>query len=191
MSDAIEIRGKSQHAYRELRRLITTLELAPGQLLHEAQLIDELGFGRTPLREAIQRLAAEKLVVANPRQTPYVAPILAQELSELVEMRLVLEVPAARMAAERGAVAERAQLQAACEAFRNASSVDDRPGILSGDAKIHALIAAMSRNSFLADHAKLLDFFQPTSLVAFGAACPPRRGFHQLSRRASARHLRG
>ncbi len=136
-----------------------TLEYAPGQLLHEPELISSLGLGRTPVREALQRLAAEKLVVARPRQTAFVAPILAQELAEIVEMRLVLEVPAARLAAERGTMAERERLRAACAKFRGRVSAEDMQGTLSSDSAIHGLIAAMTRNSFLSDYSDRLTAF--------------------------------
>ena len=159
MQSVVAFRGKSQQAYTELRRRILMLEVEPGQLLHEVELIEALGCGRTPVREAIQRLSAEKLVVARPRQTAYVAPILAHELAEIVEMRLILDIPAARLAAERGAVPERKRLLSACEAFRKQARADDRDGILSGDAAIHGLIASMSRNSFLSDYADRLAGF--------------------------------
>ena len=156
MMDAMPTEGKSQQAYRELKRLILTLELAPGQLLHEPSLMATLGCGRTPVREAIQRLAAEKLVVARPRQTAFVAPILAHELAEIVEVRLMLEVPAARMAAERGTKQERLRLCTACENFCKHARADEGEGILAGDAAIHGLIASMSRNSFLAEYSERL-----------------------------------
>lgn len=151
--------GKGQHAYRELKRLIMELEFAPGELLLEPDLTNRLGLGRTPIREAIQRLAAEKLVVARPRQTAFVAPILAHELAEIVEMRLILEVPAARLAAERGTTEERKRLGANCSAFRDRVSADDTQGTLSSDAAIHELIASMSRNSFLSEYSDRLTTF--------------------------------
>jgi len=156
MMDATPFEGKSQQAYRELKRLILTLELTPGQLLHEPTLMATLGCGRTPVREAIQRLAAEKLVVARPRQTAFVASILAHELAEIVEVRLVLEVPVARMAAERGTKQERDRLRAACETFSEHARADDGEGILAGDAAIHGLIASMSRNSLLVEYSERL-----------------------------------
>ncbi|GJD52167.1 HTH-type transcriptional repressor RspR [Methylobacterium crusticola] len=160
MTDAIPFKGKAPHAYRELKRRILTFALEPGQLLNEADLVDELALGRTPIREAIQRLAAEKLVVARPRQTPFVAPILAHELAEIVEIRLVLEVPAARLAAERGSAQQRERLGMAGTQFReHAGRPDDGTGILTSDAAIHGLIAAMSRNTFMADYAERLASF--------------------------------
>ena len=169
--NAAPMKVKGHDAYHELRRRIVTHELAPGQLLHEPELIDELGFGRTPIREAIQRLAAEKLVAARPRQTAFVAPILASDLAELVEMRLILECPAARMAAERGAPHERGRLHEAGEAFRGRVQAGDIEGTLSADGTIHGLIAAMARNSFLAENSeRLAALSQRVFWIAIGNA---------------------
>lgn len=159
MSGAIPFHGKSQQAYQELKRLILTLDLPPGELLNESELMEGLGCGRTPIREAIQRLATEKLVVARLRQTAFVAPILAHELAEIVETRFILEVPAARLAAERGSPKEQSVLSAACEAFRADARANSSDGILSGDAAIHGLIAAMGRNSFLSEYTERLAVF--------------------------------
>ncbi len=130
-----------------MKQRIVKHELAPGQLLHELELMDTVGFGRTPIREAIQRLAAEKLVVARPRQTAFVAPILASDMSELVEMRLILECPAARLAATRGTARGRAKLREAGEAFRAHVKAMDIEGSLAADAAIHTMIAVMACNS--------------------------------------------
>ncbi len=111
MQQVVVFGGKAGQVYQELRRRILMLQLAPGQPLHEAELIEQLGSSRTPIREAVQRLAAEKLVVLRPRQTPFVAPILASELAQLSEIRMVLEPECARLAAERGTAAERKQLK--------------------------------------------------------------------------------
>lgn len=159
MSNAIPFHGKNQQAYQGLKRLILTLELPPGELLNEAELMESLGCGRTPIREAIQRLATENLVVARLRQTAFVASILAHGLAEIVETRLILEIPAARLAAERGSPKERSALSAACEAFRADARANSSDGILSGDAAIHGLIAAMGRNSFLSEYTDRLALF--------------------------------
>ena len=150
--------AKGEHAYQALKRRITRLELEPGRLLHEPELMTELDLGRTPIREAIQRLTAEKLVVSRPRQTAFVAPILASELAEIVEARLVLEIPIARRAAERGATRERAQLASLGKSFRARVHAKDTGGTLAADAAIHALIASMGRNTFLADYSERLAF---------------------------------
>ncbi len=118
--------------------------------------MEALGFGRTPIREAIQRLAAEKLVVARPRQTAFVAPILARDMAELVEMRLVLECPAARLAATRGTKPDYSRLREAGVAFVDRVRAKDIEGSLAADAAIHAMIAAIARNSMLAETSERL-----------------------------------
>ena len=143
--------GKSQLAYEELRRRIVELELEPGAALIESELIDSLNVGRTPVREAIQRLAMEKMIVARPRQTPYVAPILAHELAEIVEIRFVLEVPAARYAALRATAPEREKLEQATADFHRAVLDGNLQSILDSDNEIHRLIITGAHNSYLTD----------------------------------------
>ena len=151
--------GKSQHAYEELRRQILNLELEPGSPLVEGDISDRLGVGRTPLREAIQRLATEKLVVARPRQTPFVAPILVHELSSIVEIRLIVEVPASRLAALRGHQGERRALADVCDRFRELALQNDLVGIMESDAEIHDTIAVMARNAYLCDFSRRMSVF--------------------------------
>lgn len=145
------VRAKSELAYEELRRRIMEMELEPGTPLLETELIDSLGFGRTPTREAIQRLASERLIVARPRQTPYVAPILAHELAEIIEMRFVLEVPAARYAALRATAPERDSLRRAAAQFCGGVASSNRQLVVDSDNEIHRLIVTSARNSYLAD----------------------------------------
>jgi len=144
-------RAKAQHAYEELRRRIIEMELEPGSPLIEGELIESLAVGRTPVREAIQRLAAERMIVARPRQTPYVAPIHAHELAEIVEMRFILEVPAARFAASRATTPERDALEQAAQAFHGAVRSANLHAITHWDGEIHRLITTAAHNSYLMD----------------------------------------
>jgi DNA-binding GntR family transcriptional regulator len=70
----------SRQAYERLRDQIVTLERAPGSLLDEADLMKSLGLGRTPIREALQRLACEGLVIIRPRRGTYVASLSLTDL---------------------------------------------------------------------------------------------------------------
>jgi DNA-binding GntR family transcriptional regulator len=85
----------------QLRRMIVSLEIEPGALLVESQLMERLGCGRTPLREAIQRLHDENLVVALPRRAISVAEITVAGLQQIYEARWHLEPALGRLAAER------------------------------------------------------------------------------------------
>ena len=97
-------------AYRAIRGLIVSLELAPGALIDERALIEQLGIGRTPVREALRRLAQERLVEVYPRRGMFVTPVDARALARLSEVRAALEPEAARLAAERATDADREEL---------------------------------------------------------------------------------
>ena len=86
-------------AYRALERMIVTLELAPGSVTTEGALIERLGLGRTPVREAIQRLAWEGLLDVRPRAGLAIAPLHAGDWLRVLEARRGVEVILARSAA--------------------------------------------------------------------------------------------
>src|SRR5690242_20833585 len=83
-------------AYHAIRDLIVSLELAPGAVIDERELIERLGIGRTPVREALRRLAQERLVEVYPRRGMFVTGVDVRELARLSEVRAVLEPEAAR-----------------------------------------------------------------------------------------------
>ncbi|MEO9336373.1 GntR family transcriptional regulator [Mesorhizobium sp. SB112] len=86
-------------AYRLLERMIVTLELAPGSLTTEGALLERLSLGRTPVREAIQRLAWEGLVTVRPRAGLEIAPLHASDWLRVLDARRGVEVVLARSAA--------------------------------------------------------------------------------------------
>ena len=92
----------SEQAYRLIRRMIVRLELAPGAVIREDELQHQLGIGRTPIREALQRLARDQFLVVIPRRGMIVSSIDVAELSMLYETRAILEPYAARLACQRG-----------------------------------------------------------------------------------------
>ena len=97
-------------AYHEIRGLIVSLELAPGAVIDERELVERLGIGRTPVREALRRLALERLVEVYPRRGMFVTGVDVRQLARLSEVRAVLEPEAARLAAERATDDDRARL---------------------------------------------------------------------------------
>ncbi|WP_292515933.1 GntR family transcriptional regulator [Mesorhizobium sp.] len=86
-------------AYRALEHMVVTLELAPSSFVTEGALIDRLGLGRTPVREAIQRLAWEGLLDIRPRAGIAVAPLHAGDWLRVLDARRGIEVVLARSAA--------------------------------------------------------------------------------------------
>src|SRR5690606_999483 len=82
----------SARAYRELERMIVTLDLAPGAVVTERVLIERLSLGRTPVREAIQRLTWEGLLEVRPRAGIVVAPLNAADWLRVIDARRGVEM---------------------------------------------------------------------------------------------------
>ena len=138
----------ADRAYEAIRELIITLELEPGAVINERELIERIGIGRTPVREALRRLAQEHLVEVYPRRGMFVAAVDVRELARLSEVRAVLEAEAARLAAERATDAERAELRALIAEI--GGDLDDR-GLIELDERIHRAIYRCSHNDLLED----------------------------------------
>ena len=132
----------TDRAYRELEELIVTLQLPPGTVLSEHTLAERLDIGRTPIREALQRLARDGLVVIMPRRGILVSEINPRLQLRLLEVRRELERLMARLAAERQQFAEvaRGMLKAATQA--------DDMEFMRLDQHFNGLIATVARNEF-------------------------------------------
>jgi DNA-binding GntR family transcriptional regulator len=133
----------------ELRERIVTLRLAPGTVLREDELMSELGIGRTPLREAIKRLALENLVAVQPRSGTYVASVDAADIVHISEVRAELEAQAAELAARRmdGAVRERAE--ALLAQVRELERTAEADALMKLDEAIHRVAWEGSHNPYL------------------------------------------
>ncbi len=99
--DTTATRLVAERAYVDLRDRIVTLHLPPGTVLREDELMKDLGIGRTPLREAVKRLALENLVEVQPRRGTFVTAIEAADIQNITEVRAELEGYAAELAALR------------------------------------------------------------------------------------------
>jgi DNA-binding GntR family transcriptional regulator len=139
----------AERAYRDIRRLIVTLELPPGSVISEPELQDRLGMGRTPIREALRTLANDRLIDVYPRRGMFVAAIDTRDLSAISEVREQLEPFAARLAAERRNeedLAVIAELLAAIDASAKAPDVRD---LIELDQRIHHHVYRCAHNEFL------------------------------------------
>jgi DNA-binding GntR family transcriptional regulator len=137
----------AEKAYRAIRELIVSLELAPGAVIDERELIDRLEIGRTPVREALRRLAQERLVEVYPRRGMFVTGVDVRELARLSEVRAVLEPEAARLAAKRATDGDRVQIDALLDEL-GAGSADDRE-LIALDERIHRTIYGAAHNELL------------------------------------------
>ncbi len=138
----------AEKAYVAIRRLIVTLELGPGSVINERELVEQLGIGRTPVREALRRLAQEGLVEVYPRRGMFVTDVDVRKLALVSEVRAALEPEAARLAAERATDAERAELQELLDEL-DAAGVDDH-ALMALDERIHRAVYRCARNDLLA-----------------------------------------
>jgi DNA-binding GntR family transcriptional regulator len=139
-------RSLSDEAYLRIRDLIVSLELAPGSILNERELMERLGLGRTPVREALRALAQERLVEVYPRRGIFVSSVDVGDLASLSEVREVLESAAARLAAERATEEERGEAAALIEEL--ARTVGARE-LIALDQRIHRHVYRCAHNPFL------------------------------------------
>ncbi|MFT7648582.1 MAG: DNA-binding GntR family transcriptional regulator [Candidatus Poriferisodalaceae bacterium] len=142
-------------AYLRLRELIVHLDFAPGDVLREDDLKERLGLGRTPIREALQRLEREHFVTVIPRRGMFVAGVDVSELSMLFETRAVLEPYAARLAALRGTAEQWDQMAAALETLAVDGPID-AVAHLATDRVCHEIMWRASGNHFLLDTLDML-----------------------------------
>jgi DNA-binding GntR family transcriptional regulator len=139
----------SEKAYRILRHKIVRLELKPGTLLNESGLVRELGMSRTPIREALQRLAHQKLVAILPRQGMLVPEITVDDIQQVYEFRGLIEGCAARLAAERITAEDLARLREVHADIEEAIGREDPLAFADQDERFHRLLAAGARNDLL------------------------------------------
>jgi DNA-binding GntR family transcriptional regulator len=139
----------AERAYDELRSRIVTLRLAPGTLLREDELMRELRIGRTPLREAVKRLALENLVAVQPRSGTFVTGVDAADITHISEVRAELEAQAAELAARRMEPELRERAEAMLESVRGLERSTDTDELMRLDESIHRLIWGGSHNPYL------------------------------------------
>ena len=152
----------TEQAYRLLEEQIVTLNLKPGEFVSEHALAESLAIGRTPIREALQRLRFQGYVDIHPRRGAQVSSIDILKQLELLEVRRPLEVLVSELAARRAQDQERSTMRALAVEIRRAAATADPVRYLQATRAIHEAEVAAARNSVLA--ASLLSFM-PSTLV--------------------------
>jgi len=138
----------TDRAYRELEEMIVTLQLLPGTVLSEQALSVRLKIGRTPIREALQRLARDGLVLIMPRRGIMVSEINLRLQLRLLEVRRELERLMAKLAAERATLDERREFAELAEAMIAAAAKADDIAFMRLDQRFNVLVATAARNEF-------------------------------------------
>lgn len=136
--------------YASLEGKIVTLELPPGALLSEVVIAREFGVSRTPVGEALQRLAREGLVTILPRRGIVVTEISVTEQLRLLEFRREIANFIARVGARRANAGEREALRRVANAFLTAAASADEAALLAADKEFHDLFATCAHNNYAA-----------------------------------------
>ena len=144
-------RPLAERAYDLLVREITRLDLAPGEVLADKALTERFEIGRTPMREALQRLAREGLVVHVPNRGMFVSGISATGVQQIYEFRSLIDGCAARLAATRASEAEVDDLTALHEALVAATGRDDVDTYVAMDRLFYEVLARAAQNVHLAE----------------------------------------
>jgi len=137
-------------AYSLLEEMIATLQLQPGSVLSELELGERLEIGRTPVREALHRLAREGLVLILPRKGILVTEINPSKQLLALEVRRELERLMARTAASRSTDAERKTFRRIAKGMKQAALKNDDIKFMRHDNELNALIAGASHNEYAA-----------------------------------------
>ncbi|HTZ79895.1 MAG TPA: GntR family transcriptional regulator [Stellaceae bacterium] len=143
-------------AYRELEEQIVTLKIPPGTVVSEATLSQRLGIGRTPIREALWRLARERLVTIIPHRGIIVSEINIKTQLRLLELRREVERLVASRAARRADAGERRRLEEVAAGMERAAVANDDTAFMRLDREFNELSVAAARNEFAASAMALM-----------------------------------
>lgn len=154
-------------AYLRFRQALITLQYKPGDYLNMAQVMADLEVGRTPVNQAVHRLAAEGLIQILPRKGVMVAPLSLDDAFELIEVRLVNELLCIRLAAARITTGQIGQLREVNARLAEASQQRDPLAMMQCDNQFHHLLAGIAANRRLIDilsiiHAQAQRFWATT-----------------------------
>jgi len=141
--------NQAKMAYRTLEEMIVTLKLPPGSKISEKALNRTLGFGRTPIREALQRLAIEGYVKIVPRSGVIVSEIEVSDQLNLIEVRRELEKITAGRAARLALDIQRKQFEKLAEAFDLAARQNDESIFIEADQEFNQLLVETAQNKYL------------------------------------------
>ena len=152
------VRGQTltEHAYRLIEEQIVTLRLKPGEVLSEQMLSATFKIGRTPIREALQRLAREGLVTILPRKGILVSDINPRNQLLVLEVRREIERLLSRAGAERATKDQRAQMQDIAQGMDRAAKTNNDIVFMRLDREFNRLIIDASHNDYAARSMKLL-----------------------------------
>jgi DNA-binding GntR family transcriptional regulator len=141
--------GKAAQAYRDIERMVVFGEIEPGSLVSESFLMEETGLGRTPVREALQRLSRNRMVEIHPNKGVLIPSTSVEAQLRMLELRRVLESLAVRLACERAVREDRDGMEAMVERLEKGGF--HLKGYAETVRGTHDLIVRGAHNEYLAD----------------------------------------
>ncbi|WP_119681724.1 GntR family transcriptional regulator [Indioceanicola profundi] len=141
--------NKADQAYDRILSMITFQELRPGSMVSEGMLMDATGFGRTPVREALQRLARERMVEIHPRRGNIIPPISVEVQLKLLELRRAVEELAVRMAARRASPEQQRTMLALADQLGGPDCANDLHAYGHSLRLVHECIVTAAQNEYL------------------------------------------
>ncbi|MBY4211800.1 GntR family transcriptional regulator [Rhodococcus fascians] len=156
--DATQFVGtNADRAYEIVREQLIMLEIRPGEPINDDRLAEQLGLGRTPIREGLKRLERERLVVAYPRRGTFATAVDMTDLANISEIRKQLEPAASARAARTATRAARDRLGELAASIAGIDDTDDSREVLRKDVAVHREIYRASGNPHLEDILVSLD----------------------------------
>jgi DNA-binding GntR family transcriptional regulator len=146
----------TERAYRLIEEQIVTLRLAPGDVLSEQMLSASVKIGRTPIREALQRLAREGLITVLPRKGILVSDINPRSQLLVLEVRREIERLLSRAGAERATSEQRKRVKGIAEGMERAAKTNDDIAFMRLDRELNGLMIEAAHNDYAARSMKLL-----------------------------------
>ncbi len=150
-TSSLEILTLAEQAYEAIEELIVTLELKPGEMVAEQNVVQRVGIGRTPVREAFLKLSTEGLVESIPRKGMRITEIHIQEHLALLETRRALERVIISRAAKRSTAEQREEFKNLAEAILSAASQNDITKFIHADHEFDLNLADACSNRFASE----------------------------------------
>ncbi|RTL71993.1 MAG: GntR family transcriptional regulator [Hyphomicrobiales bacterium] len=162
---------RREDVYKRLRDEILSCTLTPGQPLYEREIAERFSLSKSPVRDALVRLQAERLVIVLPRVGYRVAPVSLSDAEDLFDYRALMEEAAARRAAE---AASDADLEA-LDRFRTAKGWEKKGGFVAYNRSFHLALAALCPNKRIALAASdLIEHFDRLVVMSVSVMEKPR-----------------
>ena len=146
MAETSKTPSLAEQAYELLENRLVTLELAPGSIVSEGLLIDMVGLGRTPVREAMQRLAHQDMIRVMPRKGLMIVPVESTDMLHILEVRKRLERLIVKLAALNARDEQRSDLSAIARTL--SFSHDSFEDFLELDRELDTLLDDCAGNPF-------------------------------------------